>query len=122
MWVTEIFSLPWSDACRLAPGRDALINWRTLPERSELVRVPKAGVSLMPCGGTGRHCCMMRLEERNRYWVLLPPQQRKRPSGRAKQQARLPGRNPAYDIRGQTRLKFKVISFYFTSINSNQPI
>ena len=39
-----MFSLPWSDACRLAPGRDALISWRALYERSELVRPPKAGV------------------------------------------------------------------------------
>ena len=48
---------------------------------------------------------MMRLEERDRYWVLLAPHKgfaqrdelndRVRPSGRAKRQARLPGRNPA---------------------------
>ena len=29
------------------------------------------------------------------FWLLLPPQQRLRPSGRAKEQARLPGRTPA---------------------------
>jgi hypothetical protein len=44
MWVTEMFKLPWSDACRLAPGMDALISWRALSERSELVRPPQAGV------------------------------------------------------------------------------
>jgi hypothetical protein len=38
-----MFSLPWSDACRLAQRRDALIRWRALSERSELVRPPKAG-------------------------------------------------------------------------------
>jgi hypothetical protein len=33
-----------SDAWRLAQGRDALMNWRALFERSELVRPPQAGV------------------------------------------------------------------------------
>ncbi len=42
-----MFSLPWSDACRLATGRDALISWRALSERSELVRLPKANVRLI---------------------------------------------------------------------------
>ncbi len=32
------------DACRLAQGRDVLISWRALFERSELVRPPQAGV------------------------------------------------------------------------------
>jgi hypothetical protein len=38
---------------------------------------------------------MMRLEERDRYWLFLPTQQRFHPSGCAMQQARLPGRTPA---------------------------
>jgi len=46
-----MFSLPWSDACRLAQRRDALIRWRALSESCdiaqdrlrELVRPPKAG-------------------------------------------------------------------------------
>ena len=52
---------------------------------------------------------MVCLEERDRYWLLLSPQQRLCPSGHAKRQARLLGRNPATQkstrIRefGQTR-------------------
>jgi hypothetical protein len=71
MWVTEMFGLPWSDACRLAQGRNALISWRVLSERSELARPPKACVPPIQCGRMGRHCCLMRLEERDRYWLLL---------------------------------------------------
>ena len=37
-------SFLWSDACRLAQERDALIRWRVLFERSELVRPPQNGV------------------------------------------------------------------------------
>jgi hypothetical protein len=33
-------SLFLPDACRPAPGTDALITWRALSERSELVRLP----------------------------------------------------------------------------------
>jgi len=40
----ENVRLPAFDACRLARGRDALITWRALFERSELVRPPHAGV------------------------------------------------------------------------------
>jgi hypothetical protein len=40
----EGLRLPGSDACRLAHGRDALMRWRALFERSELVRPPQAGV------------------------------------------------------------------------------
>ena len=69
----------------MAPRPVALINWQALFERSELVCPPKICVRPIPYGQTGRHW----------FWLLLPPQQRMRPSGRAKQQARLPGRNPA---------------------------
>ena len=40
----EKVPLQWSDACRLAQGKDALISWRALFERSELVRPPRASV------------------------------------------------------------------------------
>ncbi|MDT3776343.1 hypothetical protein PJI16_02060 [Nitrospira sp. MA-1] len=41
------------EACRLAPRRDALLSWRTLFERSELVRFP----SLIPWpGGMAEQC------------------------------------------------------------------
>jgi hypothetical protein len=40
----EKVPLQWSDACHLAQGKDALISWRALFERSELVRPPRAGV------------------------------------------------------------------------------
>jgi hypothetical protein len=73
-----------SDACLLAIGSGALISWRALFERSELARAPKVRVCPIGCGQAGRQW----------FWLLLPPQQRWRPSGRAKQQARLPGRDP----------------------------
>ncbi len=53
-----------SDACRLAQGTDALIRWRTLFERSELVRPPQASVPPGQSCQTGRHW----------FWVLLPEQ------------------------------------------------
>ncbi|MDH3769944.1 MAG: hypothetical protein OET79_03015, partial [Nitrospirota bacterium] len=47
-----------------AQGRDALISWRALFERSELVRPPQADVHPLQCGQTGRQW----------FWGLLPEQ------------------------------------------------
>jgi len=47
--------LPVFDACHLAHGRDAPINWRALFERSELVRPPPSGrpfASMRPDGAS----------------------------------------------------------------------
>ncbi len=44
--------LPWSDACHLAQGKDALICWWTLCERSELIHLPQA--SVVPSHEAGR--------------------------------------------------------------------
>jgi len=52
---------PFSDACRLALGADAVMNWRTLSEHSELVRPPEVGVRPIKCGQAGRQW----------FWVLL---------------------------------------------------
>jgi hypothetical protein len=56
--------LPMFDACRSAPGTDALIIRRALSERSELDRLPMVSVRPIQCGRTGRHW----------FWVLLPKQ------------------------------------------------
>ncbi|MDH4195023.1 MAG: hypothetical protein OEV70_12825, partial [Nitrospirota bacterium] len=68
-----------------AQGRDALISWWTLFERSELVRPPQARVRPI----------LMRPDGASLVLGPFAPQQWLRPSGHAKQQARLPGRNPA---------------------------
>jgi len=66
---------PGSDACRLAQGRDALISWRALCERSELGRPPQACVPPLLIGTDGASM------------VLAPFAETKG--------ARPPGRNPA---------------------------
>ena len=66
---------PWSDACRLVEGRDALIPWRALFEPCELDRPPHSW----------RPSSLMRPDGAS--MVLGPFAETKGP--------RLPGRNPA---------------------------
>ncbi len=66
--------VPWSDACRLAQRRDALIRWRALFEPCELDRPP-----------SWRPSSLMRPDRAS--MVLGPCAETKGP--------RLPGRNPA---------------------------
>jgi len=70
------------DAC-CSPFRvDALNSWRALLESfgkaqdrlRELVRHSLANVSPIQCGRTCPHSCLVRLEERDRCWVILPNQ------------------------------------------------
>ena len=75
MRVTERFSFPRSDACRLAQWRDTLISWRALFERSELIRPPKAGVHPLQIRPDGASLVLATFS--------------------GKKVARLPGRNPA---------------------------
>ncbi len=99
------------DACRPAPGTDARIIRRALSEPfektqdrlRELGRPPQAWRPSHPIWPDGTSICIVRLNERLSFgssrrakplcWGHLP-KVRLRPSGRAKQQDRLPGRNP----------------------------
>jgi hypothetical protein len=69
------------DACRLAQGRDVLISWRALFERSELVRPPQAGVRHIWCGQTRGHW----------FWGLLPKQKGLACRGETRQHRKLRG-------------------------------